>query len=120
MFVVVFLRNRSDTVVMTEVETIGQRIKRERLALGITQRDLAQRVDVGVPHISKVEAHRENPSDALLERLGEVFSVPSDELMLVARRLPPQVFEQLASDPAQALEFLRSFPGTSKRSGGGS
>jgi transcriptional regulator with XRE-family HTH domain len=75
-------------------ETIGQRIKRERLRLQLTQRQLATKVDVGVPHISKVEADRENPSDDLLRRLAKVFKVDADELLLVARRLPDRVAER--------------------------
>jgi transcriptional regulator with XRE-family HTH domain len=91
------------------VETIGQRIKRERLALKMTQRELAEAVDVGVPHISKVEAGRENPSDDLLRRLARVFKADVDELLLVARRLPETMMEDLAADPAEALMFLRTF-----------
>lgn len=91
------------------VETIGQRIKRERLALEMTQRELAEAVDVGVPHISKVEAGRENPSDDLLRRLADVFKAEADELFLVARRLPDAMIEDLAADPAEALAFLRTW-----------
>jgi transcriptional regulator with XRE-family HTH domain len=94
---------------MGAVETIGQRIKRERLALKKTQRELAEAVDVGVPHISKVEAGRENPSDDLLRRLAQVFKADADELLLVARRLPETMIEDLAADPAEALAFLRTW-----------
>jgi transcriptional regulator with XRE-family HTH domain len=75
---------------------------------GMTQRDLAGKVGVGVPHISKVEANRENPSDDLIVRLAEVFGVDPDELFLSARRLPPALAEDLASDPAGALRFFRT------------
>lgn len=75
---------------------------------GMTQRDLAGKVGVGVPHISKVEANRENPSDDLILRLAEVFGVDADELFLSARRLPPALAEDLASDPAEALRFFRT------------
>ncbi|NNJ48427.1 MAG: helix-turn-helix transcriptional regulator [Acidimicrobiia bacterium] len=75
----------------------------------MTQRQLAERVSVGVPHISKIEADRENPSDELLERIAQVFNGDVDELLLVARRVPDELIERLASDPATALEFLRTF-----------
>jgi|SRR5687768_4093559 len=95
---------------MATVETIGARIKRERLALQMTQRQLAEEVDVGVPHISKVEADRENPSDDLIHRLAKVFGADPDELLLVARRLPEAIIEDLATDPARAIAFLRKWP----------
>jgi transcriptional regulator with XRE-family HTH domain len=37
-------------------ETLGNRIRRERLAKEMTQRELAKKVGVGVPDISKIEA----------------------------------------------------------------
>lgn len=94
---------------MPTPETIGQRIKRERLAMNLTQRELANRVGVGVPHISKIEAGRENPSDELLRKLAAVFRIDSDELLLVARRVPPDLVEKLAEDPGEGIKFLRRF-----------
>lgn len=90
-------------------ESIGKRIKRERLAKDMTQKELAAAVEVGVPHISKVEADRENPSDELLERLAGVFEVDVDELLISARRIPEDLLDDLASDPVEALEFLRTW-----------
>jgi transcriptional regulator with XRE-family HTH domain len=92
---------------MADGERIGDRIKRERLARGWTQRQLAEAVGVGVPHISKVEANRENPGDDLLERLAKVFKIDAAELFVAARRLPDGMIEKLALDPAAAVSFLR-------------
>jgi transcriptional regulator with XRE-family HTH domain len=98
-----------------DAETIGQRIRRERLARDMTQRDLAERVGVGVPHISKVEAGRESPGDPLLLRLAEVFEVEAEELFLVARRLPDEIAEEFAADPEKVLAFYRTLRGGSGR-----
>ena len=92
---------------MSDAESIGQRIRRERLERGMTQRDLAALVGVGVPHISKVEAGRENPSDDMLRRVAEVFKCDPDELLLVAGRIAPDLMEGLVADPAASLEYLR-------------
>ena len=104
---IVWLRNKLRN--MTSPESIGQRIKRERLARNMTQLELADQVGVGVPHISKVETDRENPSDDLLTRIAKVFDLKPDELLLVARRLPDDLVDALAADPERALEFLRKF-----------
>lgn len=93
---------------MEEAETFGARIKRHRLAAGLTQRELAVKVKVGVPHVSKVEADRENPSDDLIVRLAQVFKQDADELFLAARRLPPALAEDVATDPARALQYFRT------------
>ncbi len=92
---------------VSEIETIGQRIKRERLNRSLTQRDLAKLVGVGAPHISKIEAGRESPSDELLYQIAETFNCDLDELLLSARRLPPDLLETLALDPQRSLQFLR-------------
>ena len=91
------------------VESIGQRIKRERMARNMTQRELAEVVGVGVPHISKVEAGRENPSDGMLSKVAAVLGCSYEELLLAAHRLPSDLMEQLAENPARSLEFLRTW-----------
>lgn len=107
---VVPLRNRTHNVRVTASETIGQRIRRERLAREMTQRELADAVDVGVPHISKIEADRENPSDELLRRIAKVLKVDADELFIVARRLPEEIIDRFAADPTRAVVYLRQWP----------
>lgn len=92
-----------------DVELIGQRIRRERKDRSMTQRMLAEAVRVGVPHISKIEAGRESPSDDLLRRIADVFGCDFDEFLLVARRIPQDLMERLAADPRQSLEFLRTW-----------
>ena len=94
---------------MADAETIGQRIKRERLEHGLTQRELADAVEVGVPHISKVEAGRESPSDELLTKVAGALDLDADELLLVARRLPSDLMEKLAVNPTESLEHLRTW-----------
>lgn len=74
----------------------------------MTQRELAALIDVGVPHVSKVEAGRENPSDDLLVQIARVFECDIDELMLVARRVPADLLDQLAADPKKSLIYLRT------------
>ena len=73
----------------------------------MTQRALAMEVGVGAPHISKIEAGREIPSDELLRKVAEALSCDFDELLLVAKRMPLDLMETLASDPQRSLEYLR-------------
>lgn len=104
---------------VADAESIGQRIKRERTSRGMTQRELADRVGVGVPHISKVEGDRENPSDELLGRIAELFEIEAGELLLVARRVPDDLLDRLAADPAQGLQYLRRWDSGSSSGGQG-
>jgi transcriptional regulator with XRE-family HTH domain len=88
-------------------ETLGRRIKQERLRLEMTQRELAEAVGITVPYMSKIEADRETPTDEKLVRLAEVLKLNADELILSAGRMPSDVMDRLAADPSRALEFLR-------------
>lgn len=105
------LRNFSENG-LVEAEAIGARIKRERLAANLTQRELAEAVGVGVPHISKVEAGRENPSDELLGKVAARLGIDPDELLLVARRVPTELLESLAASPSEGLAHLRTWKAT--------
>jgi transcriptional regulator with XRE-family HTH domain len=86
-------------------QTVGDRIRERRLALGLRQRDLA---DEGVTysHISYVEANRRQPSLKALRKLAAKLDVsphwletsqddPAEQLARLVlehpgRRLPPQ------------------------------
>lgn len=103
------MRNPHQTEYVSDIETIGQRIRRERLERSLTQRQLAEKVGVGVPHISKVEAGRESPSDELIGKIADEFGVDKDELLIAARRVPDELIEKLASDPSASLEMLRTW-----------
>ena len=103
-------RTRWLTIInVSDAELIGQRIKRERLTRNMTQRDLAKEVGVGTPHISKIEAGRESPSDDLLRKIAEVFDCDFNELLLAARRVPDVFVEEFALDPQRSLQFLRQW-----------
>lgn len=89
---------------------IGQRVKREREAAGLTQEAFAELVGLGVKHISAIECGSVGLSLTTLQRICTVLSIPSDallfggvekndvgELMARLERLPPEQF-QIAND----------------------
>lgn len=90
-------------------ETIGQRLKRERLAKGKTHREIAAQVHIGYPYLSKLEADMHRPSPRVLQGLAEALDLDPDELAIVARRLPEWAADALADDPPAAIDTLRAF-----------
>jgi transcriptional regulator with XRE-family HTH domain len=88
-------------------ETLGQRIKKRRLGLGMTQRQLAEAVGITVPYMSKIEAGRETPTEEKIRKVATALRLDPDELILAAGRVPGDVMDLLAADPARALDFLR-------------
>jgi len=60
--------------------TLGQRIKQRRLALGLTQQELAEVLGFTPQHISAIEQDQRVPSLASLVKLAEHLGVTVDYL----------------------------------------
>ena len=92
--------------------TLGSRVRELRLKARLSQREMAQRVGVSFPHISKVEADSEAASTELLVRIAaevakEGVACTSDELILLTDRIPDELREVVAAKPDLAPQFLR-------------
>lgn len=61
--------------------TLGGKVKILRKAQGWSQQELADRVDVHVTHISRIESDQYTPSLELLKRLARTFQVTTDYLL---------------------------------------
>lgn len=88
---------------------LGRRIRELRLEAGLSQRALAERVGVGFPHLSKIEAGKETASSDLLMRIAEAVGVEPDELILLAGRIPDDVSGVLLEKPDLASLFFRKW-----------
>ena len=82
----------------------------------MSQRELAERVDVDFTYLSKIENGRvEPPSETVLKKiakelagaLGQDETELADELITLAGKIPSDLAETLARNP-QAVQFLRS------------
>lgn len=56
--------------------TLGNAIKLIRTARGITQRDLASKLEISANYLSLIESDKREPSLAFLNRLAAEFRVP--------------------------------------------
>jgi transcriptional regulator with XRE-family HTH domain len=88
---------------------LGKEIRRRRLEAKLTQRDLASEVRVSFPHISKIEAGHDVPSDDLLRRIAKATKSDPDQLTLIARRIPADLTDLVLKKRDLAPEFLRSW-----------
>ena len=59
----------------------GSRLKEVRKTENITQKELAQMLDLNVNTISSYEAKRRNPSIKVLEEIADLFNVSTDYLL---------------------------------------
>lgn len=85
-------------------ETFGRRIKDRRRELGLTQRQVAQRLDIDFTYLSKLENNRgEPPGEQTVRNLADVLDEDEEELLALAGKVP----EELRDRAQQDLDFAR-------------
>ncbi len=60
---------------------IGVRIKEARKELDITQIELAEKADISVPYLSKIEMGKSDFSVSVLIRISEALQISTDKLL---------------------------------------
>lgn len=96
---------------MIDYPSIGKRIKKNRRSRGITQEALAEKVNVSIPHISRIECGFSSPSLQTLVDICNALGITIDELMQdslpAARPNINRRLEAILSDCSAAeLNFL--------------
>ena len=90
-----------------EAQEFGARLRELRRQLGLTQRALAEKLDVDFSYLSKIESGAAPPpSEKVILRLAEVLNADRDELLTLAGKIPPDIAEALKN--REARQLLRS------------
>jgi transcriptional regulator with XRE-family HTH domain len=72
--------------------TFGTLLRASRNARGLTLDDVAVKIGLSVPHLSRIERDRENPPrDEIIQQFAEIIGIPADDLFAEAERLPPDL-----------------------------
>lgn len=81
----------------------GERLQELRKAKGYTLRDLAAKVGVGFTYLSKAEndklAFADYPGEALILKLAAALDDDADELLIMAKKIPPQIRRRVLERP---------------------
>ena len=78
-----------------EKKTIGSFIAALRKANGLTQKELAERLNVSDKTVSRWECDDGSPDLSLIPTIAEIFGVTCDELLCGERRPPTQCDKKL-------------------------
>lgn len=70
------------------VEIFAANVKSRRKSLGITQAQLAKRLDVHTPYISDLENGKKTPFLGNIARIAEALEMQPDELLSVSDEIP--------------------------------
>lgn len=86
---------------------LGSRIRERRKALGLTQRQLADRVGIDFTYLSKIEndVMPYSPSTKALKRFADALQVDELELLQLAEKLPTDM--GAIADTEQGIRLLR-------------
>ena len=81
----------------------GPRVRELREARGFTQRELADRLNVSVSYISKVENERlhfgDYPSEKFIHKLADELNADEEELLILTDRVPPSIRQRIRERP---------------------
>ena len=80
-------------------EAFGPYLRELRKSRRMSQRELAERVGVTFPYISKIENGQEPPPNAeRLQGIASVLAVDPDEILVRAGKAPPDLVRRLSRD----------------------
>ena len=100
--------------------TFGERIRELRKAKNLTQREVADQVEINFTYLSKIENSKlerdQFPREDTIKKLAEALDADVDELLLLAKRIPesikrrviqrPDAFRKMAALDDQTLDRL--------------
>ena len=94
-----------------QVENLGARLRKVRLATGMSLREVSRQLGVSPSFVSQLENGKSQPSVATLYSLAQLLGVSIDELFVVEGEQgsppkPPDVVE--AVDSAQSQRAVRA------------
>ena len=93
---------------MVEQVSLGQRIKKRRQILKITQQELAQGLGMTPQHISAIEQDKWSPSLALLPKLAELLGVSTDYLLSGKEGIITDIIPAIKADKTLTLKVKRA------------
>ena len=89
--------------------TFGERVRDLRNECEMTQRELAERLDVTISYISKVENrklhHGDFPSEKFIHKLASELEADEDELLLLAKKIPSLIRKRIQEKPEAFQRF---------------
>jgi HTH-type transcriptional regulator, competence development regulator len=89
----------------------GERVRRLRESRHLTQHVLAERMEVSVSYISKVENERlhfgDYPSEKFIHKLATELQADEEELLLLADKVPESMRQRIRERPEAFRAFAK-------------
>lgn len=85
----------------------GAVLKNLRTKKGISIKKMARDIGLNYTYISKLEHSKVNPSSDVVKKISDYLDYSSDELLLLAGKIPDDIKEILINNPREAARYLR-------------
>ena len=89
----------------------GKRVRELREQRGLTQREVARRLDVSVSYVNKVENGKlhsgDYPSEKFMHKLAGELDADEEELLLLADKVPKQIRKRIRERPEAFRQLAR-------------
>lgn len=66
-----------------ELQALGQRIRAVRTERGMSQAELAEKANIGLPHVSDIERGKAHIKVLTFARIAEALQISADELLRI-------------------------------------
>lgn len=87
---------------------LGQRLRELRKAKGMSQGEVADHIGINFTYLSKLETGvTARPGEKIILALAKVLDADPDELFGLARKIPPDIIEQLNTETIKGLRSLQ-------------
>jgi transcriptional regulator with XRE-family HTH domain len=87
---------------------LGERVRKSRQALGITQQELARAIGLTAQHISAIEQNKRVPSLNIIAQIGEQLGVSIDFLVSGNRGIIIDTIPAIKADKTLTLKAKRA------------
>ena len=86
---------------MRDTNKLGEFLRTRREELGLTQRQLSQKIGVEGSHVAFIESGRRKPSLKLVGRMADTLGVDRQELLVLAHPEAKALIAEPASEPSK-------------------
>jgi transcriptional regulator with XRE-family HTH domain len=91
----------------TPGQSLGEVVRRKRIEVNISLRDLAKKLELAPSYLSDIENNRRVPSEDVLQRLAAELGLKVDDLMARAGRFGDDAERYIKQHPAAGVLFRR-------------
>jgi transcriptional regulator with XRE-family HTH domain len=90
---------------------LNRALRLMRVFYDMTQKELAEKLEISNSHLSEIESGKKQPSIGLLERYSKVFDIPTSSILFFSENLEESTGKQkakefISSKVLNLLEFI--------------